>query len=113
MQHNLAPQELPDLAIDTLGKAAFDSPLKNSGRQFVDDSESVHVYSHNKLVQKCIETLGNVPGFELSGPREKFFFVPAKLNCGIGYRFRPHNTSMRRATKKSAQQAKAEPAKTQ
>ena len=83
MQHNLAPEELPDLTIDTLGEAGFDSPLKDSGRQFVDDSEAVHIYSHNKLVQRCIETLGNVPTFELAGPREKLFFDPAKLNCGI------------------------------
>jgi 6-phosphofructokinase 1 len=27
--------------------------------------------------------LGHVPSFELSGPREKLFFDPAKLNCGI------------------------------
>ncbi|MCK4627343.1 MAG: ATP-dependent 6-phosphofructokinase, partial [Phycisphaerae bacterium] len=39
--------------------------------------------SHNKLVQQCIETLGHVPTFELAGPREKLFFDPAKLNCGI------------------------------
>ena len=83
MQHNLTPEELPDLTIDTLGEATFDSPLKDSGRQFIDDSEAVHVYSHNKLVQQCIETLGNVPAFELAGPREKLFFDPAKLNCGI------------------------------
>ena len=83
MQHNLAPQELPDLTIDTLGKATFDSPLKGSGRQFVDDSESVHIYSHSKLVAQCRETLGEVPAFELAGPREKLFFDPAKLNCGI------------------------------
>jgi 6-phosphofructokinase 1 len=83
MQHNLTPQELPELSIDTLGEASFDSPLKGSGRQFVDDSESVHIYSHNKLVQQCIEALGHVPAFELAGPREKLFFDPAKLNCGI------------------------------
>ena len=83
MQHNLTPEELPKLTIDTLGEASFDSPLKGSGRQFVDDSEAVHVYSHNKLVQQCIAALGHVPSFELAGPREKLFFDPAKLNCGI------------------------------
>jgi 6-phosphofructokinase 1 len=83
MQHNLTPQELPELSIDTLGEASFDSALKGSGRHFVDDSESVHIYSHNKLVRKCIEALGNVPTFELAGPREKLFFDSAKLNCGI------------------------------
>ena len=38
MQHNLTPEELPDLTIDTLGEATFDSPLKDSGRQFIDYS---------------------------------------------------------------------------
>ena len=83
MQHNLMPQELPDLTIDTLGEAGFDSPLNGSGRQFVDDSEAVGVYSHNKLVARCMETLGEVPTFELAGPRDKLFFDGAKLNCGI------------------------------
>ena len=83
MQHNLTPEELPELTIETLGEASFDSPLKGSGRQFVDDSEAVGVYSHNKLVARCIETLGEVPAFELAGPREKLFFDRAKLNCGI------------------------------
>ena len=83
MQHNLAPEELPELGIETLGEATFDSPLKGSGRHFVDDSEAVHIYSYNKLVAQSIEILGNAPTFELSGPREKLFFDHAKLNCGI------------------------------
>ena len=83
MQHNLAPQELPDLTIDTLGEATFESPLKGSGRQFVEDCESVSVYSHNTLIEQCREKLGYVSAFELAGPREKLFFDPGKLNCGI------------------------------
>ncbi len=83
MQHNLAPEELPELGIETLGEATFDSPLKGSGRHFVDDSEAVHIYSYNKLVAQSIEILGHAPTFELSGPREKLFFDHAKLNCGI------------------------------
>lgn len=83
MQHSLLPQELPELTIDTLGEATFDSPLQGSGRQFVNDSESVHIYSHNKLIAQCTETLGKAPSFELAGPRKKLFFDPANLNCGI------------------------------
>ncbi len=83
MQHNLTPKELPKLTIESLGEATIDSPLKGSGRQFIDDSESVHVYSHNILVEQCQQELGHVPVFELAGPREKLFFDPATLNCGI------------------------------
>jgi len=83
MQHSLLPGELPDLSIETLGEAVFDSPLNGGGRHFADDSESVNVYSHNGLIAQCMKTLGKIPTFELAGPREKLFFDPAKLNCGI------------------------------
>lgn len=83
MQHDLKPEELRDLKIESLGEPTFDSPLKGSGLQFVEENESVYVYSHSKLLEQCRQELGSVPVFELAGPREKLFFDPAKLNCGI------------------------------
>lgn len=83
MQHSLKYDELPDLTIESLGPATFDSPLKSSGRHCVGDNEKVYVYSQQSLVQQCIDALGHNPAFELGGPREKLYFNPAKLNCGI------------------------------
>lgn len=79
MQHSLRPEELPDLSIESLGPAKFDSPLKSTARHTVSDDEKVLVYSH---IDK-IEQLGSNPAFELAGPREKLYFDPSKLNCGI------------------------------
>jgi 6-phosphofructokinase 1 len=83
MQHSLKPEELPDLSIDSLGPAKFDSPLKSSTRHTVDDSEMVYLYSNAVKIQQATDTLGHNPAFELGGPREKLYFDPAKLNCGI------------------------------
>ncbi|MHC5082926.1 MAG: ATP-dependent 6-phosphofructokinase [Planctomycetota bacterium] len=82
-QYLLSPEELPDLNINTLGPAEFDSPLSDSGRHFIYDTESVMVYSHNRLIENNLKTFDTPPTFELAGPRKKIFFDPAKLNCGI------------------------------
>ncbi|MEN8128361.1 MAG: ATP-dependent 6-phosphofructokinase [Planctomycetota bacterium] len=83
MQHTLTPQELPDLTIDTLGETSYESPLNGGSRQFVNDNESVFVYSHNERIEQCRQSGDEVPAFELAGPREQLFFDPANLNCGI------------------------------
>ncbi len=82
-QHLLVPDELPDLTVDTLGECTFDSPFKSRSRTFTDDSESVMVYSHNELIDKARQVTGELPTFELGGPRRKIFFDPSTLNCGI------------------------------
>lgn len=82
-QHMILPEELPDLTIDSLGVSQFDSPFINLARTFTDDSESVRVYSHNKLIDRAQAIKGQAPTFELAGPRPKIYFDPAKLNCGI------------------------------
>lgn len=82
-QHILRPEELPDLTIETLGAAAVESPLVGQARAFTEDSESVQVYSHNRLVQHACETVGDLPAFEAAGPRRKIYFDPAKLACGV------------------------------
>ena len=83
MQYSLKFEELPNLSIESLGAAQYDSPLKATARHIVDDSEKVQIYSHNAMIAECIETLGHSPAFELGGPREKIYFNPSELNCGI------------------------------
>jgi len=79
----LQPNELPDLAIETLGKAAIDSPLLPGGRHFIDNDEKILVYSHSEYLKMIQETAEKPPMFERAGPRRKIYFDPKKLNCGI------------------------------
>src|SRR3954471_7954559 len=72
-----------DLEIKTLGPARYDSPLKarlgaaalqpvgQAGRVLLDDR-------HLKRSSD-----GGVPTFELAGPRDRIFFDPSALSCGI------------------------------
>ncbi len=79
----LRPDELPDLAIERIGRPTIDSPLIQSNRHFVDDDERILVYSHSHDL-KGSQNLGKeIPVFERAGPRRKIFFDPAGLSCGI------------------------------
>ena len=80
---NLRPDELPDLAIDTLGVPKIDSPLKEGGNGFVDDSEKVILYTHSEDLKTSNDGGKEPPMFERAGPRRSIFFEPEKLTCGI------------------------------
>jgi len=80
---NLRPDELPDLAIDTLGVPKIDSPLKEGGNGFVDDSEKVILYTHSEDLKTSNDGGKEPPTFERAGPRRNIFFEPEKLTCGI------------------------------
>jgi len=82
-QNSLRPSELPNLTIERLGENAFDSPLKGGTRRFIDDNEKILVYSLSDKVKECMDQTGEALSFERAGPREKIYFDPAKLNCGI------------------------------
>ena len=72
-----------DLAIKTLGPARYDSPLKarlgaaalhpvgHAGRVLLDDR---HLKRNGD---------SEIPTFELAGPRDRIFFEPSTLSCGI------------------------------
>ena len=72
-----------DLNLNTLklGECRSQSPI--SGVKFVDDGE--HVLYHDDLREiKALLDAGKEPAcFEKAGPREKIFFDPSKLKCGI------------------------------
>lgn len=79
----LKPDELPDLAIEKLGDPTIDSLLIRAGRHFVDENQKIALYVHSEELKACRDS-GNVPPmFEIAGPRQKIFFDPKKLNCGI------------------------------
>ncbi|MFB0555737.1 MAG: ATP-dependent 6-phosphofructokinase [Phycisphaerae bacterium] len=88
--NSLRPDELPDLTIEKLGSPTIDSPLIGGGRHFTDDNEKVLLYSHSENLKASAtrhpadkDSGGELPMFEMAGPRRKIFFEPKKLNCGI------------------------------
>src|SRR5512136_3370521 len=68
-------------AISKLGECRIPSPMK--GVQFVSDDEQVLYHGNLKEVEAIIRAGGTPPHFELAGPREKIYFDPSKLKCGI------------------------------
>jgi 6-phosphofructokinase 1 len=70
-----------DFTIDRLGNCRVPSPMRVD--QFVTDDE--HVLYHDKMEElKEYLRLGiEPPQFEIAGPREKIYFDPTKLKCGI------------------------------
>jgi 6-phosphofructokinase 1 len=74
---------LGDLSFEVsrLGECRILSPLK--GLYFVNDHERVLFHSEMSEVRECVEGGKPVPSFEKGGPREKIYFDPSRLKCGI------------------------------
>jgi 6-phosphofructokinase 1 len=53
------------------------------GVQFVSDDEQVLYHGNLKDVEAIIGAGKTPPHFEMAGPREKIYFDPSKLRCGI------------------------------
>jgi 6-phosphofructokinase 1 len=70
-----------DFTIARLGECRIPSPMKVV--QFVKDDE--HVLYHDKMeeVKEYLLSGKEPPQFEIAGPREKIYFEPTKLKCGI------------------------------
>ncbi len=67
--------------ISKLGHCRVQSPM--SGVQFIYDDDRVLYYSHPKDYLPVLKEGKTMPGFEVAGPREKLYFDPSKLKCGI------------------------------
>jgi 6-phosphofructokinase 1 len=63
-----------------LGEARLRTPLATS---YVDDRERLLFPSTLSDVQRCAEAGETPPSFEIAGPRERIFFDPRELRCGI------------------------------
>jgi 6-phosphofructokinase 1 len=74
-------QGKPDFTILRLGGRSIPTPMP--GTHFVDDDD--HVLYHNNLrkIQEHLEAGKPPPYFEKAGPREKIYFDPSGLRCGI------------------------------
>jgi 6-phosphofructokinase 1 len=54
-----------------------------SGAHFVHEDEHVLYHSNLKAIQAFLDEGKEPPVFEVAGPREKIYFDPSKLKCGI------------------------------
>ena len=76
----MKPTEL-DFSISKLGECRIPSPMING--HHVADSD--HVLYHNNLqaIEEYLQAGKRPPSFEKAGPRERIYFDPSKLKCGI------------------------------
>ena len=65
----------------SLASVVFHHPMQAG--QFVGDDEHVLYHDRAEEVKKCIQSGTEPPRFEMAGPREKIYFDPSKLKCGI------------------------------
>jgi len=80
--------EVVDTAIPTLGPPRVPSPIKRGEkgelrRSFVNDTDKVVMDVDLNHINKMIQEEQSLPAFEMAGPREKLYFDPSKLRCGI------------------------------
>jgi 6-phosphofructokinase 1 len=70
-----------EFEISRLGTGRIASPL--NGIDFVHADERVVFHADWNRIKTLVETGKIVPTFEKAGPREKIYFDPSKLKCGI------------------------------
>jgi len=73
--------EGPDFTIARLGECRVPSPMV--GARFVPDNDRVLYHSKLDDLEAWLEKGAAPPSMEAAGPREKLFFDPATLACGI------------------------------
>ena len=78
--------EKVDTTIPTLGPPRIPSPIKREEKDalsFVNDSDRVIMdVSLNRLIE-TVKKGKELISFEVAGPREKLYFDPSKLRCGL------------------------------
>ena len=70
-----------DFTISKLGECRIPSPMQVG--QFVGDEERVLYHDKMEEVKVYLDSGKEPPQFETAGPREKIYFDPSKLKCGI------------------------------
>jgi len=71
----------PDFTIEQLGDCRIPSPM-DCGR-FTGDQEQLLYHSRYEEIRSSIEAGVEPPALELAGPRERIFFSPTQIDCGI------------------------------
>ena len=77
--------EASDLEIKTLGPCRFESPVASRlGQAAVHHvGRAERLLLDDRFSRVISEGYSSLPTFELAGPRDRIFFDPAKLRCGI------------------------------
>jgi len=70
-----------DFTIARLGECRFPSPM--TGVHFTRDDERVLYHDRLEDIRTWIDTCSDPPSMDAAGPRERIFFDPSKLACGI------------------------------
>src|SRR5512144_2869543 len=74
-------EQAKDFKIQRLGDCTVPSPM--SGARFTSDNEHILLHSDLGAIRRYLDSGNEPPAFEAAGPREKIFFEPSKLACGI------------------------------
>jgi 6-phosphofructokinase 1 len=74
-------EQAEDFKISCLGECAVPSPM--SVGRFTQDDEHILLHSSMSQIRQYLEKGEDPPCFEAAGPREKIYFNPATLACGI------------------------------
>jgi 6-phosphofructokinase 1 len=70
-----------DFEVQRLGECRVSSAM--SGVQFVSEDDRVLYHTDPKKIEPFFKAGQKPPAFELAGPRNKIYFDPSKLKCGI------------------------------
>jgi 6-phosphofructokinase 1 len=70
-----------DFTIDRLGECHVPSPMKRA--RFTEDDDQVLYHSLLRDLRAWTEKGTNPPAMEAAGPREKIYFDPSNLACGL------------------------------
>jgi 6-phosphofructokinase 1 len=70
-----------DFIVNRLGECLVPSPM--SGVHFIDEDDHVLYNNNLRIIQEYLKAGTTPPFFEKAGPREKIYFNPTELKCGI------------------------------
>ncbi len=70
-----------DWGIRKLGTCRVESPMKTN--QFIEDTDNVLYHRRLSEITSFLDSGKTPPAFEVAGPREKIYFDPSKLKCGV------------------------------
>jgi 6-phosphofructokinase 1 len=70
-----------DLTISRLGESRIPSPMDTA--RFIRDEDHVLYHSTLPEIEAFLEQGKRPPHFQMAGPRDKIYFDPSKLKCGL------------------------------
>jgi 6-phosphofructokinase 1 len=74
-------EQAQDFKIQCLGECRIPSPMKSV--RFTEEDEHVLLHSNINEIRRYLDSGQEPPRFEAAGPREKIYFDPSTIACGI------------------------------